>query len=65
MEKYENKSIQLRRHLKNAVEYMEKDTTHFPLHETTAFLKGYIEGLQKLDDKNYDAWLKEQQEAVS
>ena len=50
MEKYENKSIELRKHLKNAIEYMKHDRVNFPLPKTIAFLEGY------------DAWIKDQKE---
>jgi hypothetical protein len=62
MSTYVNNSIELRKHLNNAVQYMEKDTTNFPLHETTAFIKGFLEGLAEIDKLNYDAWLKDQKD---
>ncbi len=65
MDNYMKKSIEFRKHLTNAVEYMEKDKTNFPLNETTEYLKGLLDGLQELDKQEYSDWLKEQQEAVS
>jgi hypothetical protein len=65
MDNYMKKSIELRKHLTNAVDYMEKDTTNFPLNETTQYFKDLLEGLQELDKQEYPNWLKEQQEAVS
>jgi len=62
MEKYENKSIELRKHLKNAIDYMKHDRTNFPLAKTVAFLEGYVDGLENWDLEGYDAWLKDQQE---
>jgi len=65
MNDYMKKSIELRKHLTNAVEYMEKDTTNFPLNESTKYFKDLLKGLQDLDKQEYYDWLKEQEEAVS
>ena len=62
MEKYENKSIELRKHLKNAIEYMKHDRVNFPLPKTVAFLEGYVDGLESWDLEGYDAWIKDQKE---
>jgi len=60
--KYENKSLELRRHLKNAVEYMKYDKTNFPLNETVSFLQNYIDGLEQWDLMGYDLWLEDQKQ---
>jgi hypothetical protein len=62
MEKYENKSLKLRRHLKNALEYMKYDKTNFPLKETVSFLQNYIDGLEQWDLMGYDLWLEDQKQ---
>jgi len=62
MEKYENKSLELRKHLKNAIEYMKHDRTNFPLPKTISFLEGYVDGLESWDLEGYDLWLKDQKE---
>jgi hypothetical protein len=65
MDKYISKSIELRKHVHNAISYIQDDTTEFPLENTVAFFKGFLAGLEKADRESYDSWLKEQEEAVS
>ncbi len=60
--KYESRSLEFRKHLKNAIGYMKHDRTNFSLPTTVAFLEGYLDGLEELDQKEYDLWLKDQQE---
>mgnify|MGYP005996668927 CR=1 FL=1 len=60
--KYESRSIEFRKHLKNAINYMKHDRTNFSLPTTVAFLEGYLDGLEELDQKEYDLWLKDQKE---
>lgn len=60
--KYESRSLEFRKHLKNAINYMKHDRTNFSLPTTVSFLEGYLDGLEELDQKEYDLWLKDQKE---
>jgi len=60
--KYENKSLELRKHLKNAIEYMKHDRTNFSLPKTISFLEGYVDGLESWELENYDLWLEDQKQ---
>ena len=59
---YESRSLELRKHLTNAIGYMKHDRTNFALPITVSFLEGYLDGLEEQDKKEYDSWLKDQQE---
>ena len=62
MPKYESRSIDFRKHLRNAISYMKYDTTNFSLPRTVAYLEGYIAGIEALEDEEYDKWLEDQKE---
>ena len=62
MPKYESRSIEFRKHLRNAISYMKHDTTNFSLPRTVAYLEGYIAGIEALEDEEYEQWLKDQEE---
>tara|TARA_R100001460_G_scaffold49131_2_gene87375 strand:+ start:1994 stop:2239 length:246 start_codon:yes stop_codon:yes gene_type:complete len=62
MPKYESRSIEFRKHLRNAISYMKHDTTNFSLPRTIAYLEGYIAGIEALEDEEYEEWLKDQKE---
>ena len=62
MAKYESRSIEFRRHLRNAISYMKHDITNFSLPSTVSYLEGYIAGIEALEDEEYELWLKDQKE---
>ena len=62
MAKYESRSIEFRKHLRNAISYMKHDTTNFSLPRTVAYLEGYVAGIEALEDEEYELWLKDQKE---